>query len=315
MLNELGVLPPSEYKKLIGLNYNTTFKYALNSQWSENAIRRILKNEIYIGTLIQGKTGKPNHKIRKSIKKDKTDWTIIENNHEAIVSKEDFYLINELNKKDTRVSENQKKVYLLSGIIVCADCGQNMIRKTVSSRGKKYYYYVCVNNKLTKKCSSHSIKFEQIEYIVGKIIRYEIEKMVQVNSLFNNVKINSFENKEVEKLNRHIQIKKEELAKYEKYRASLLEKFISDIITKEDYFEFREIYEENIKSISEIIDKINFKVKDISINVFDEKNLIQKYSKFKEFKILTREMVVNLVDQILVYNDKSIEIRYKFDEG
>ncbi len=314
MLNEMGVLPPSDYKKFIGLNYNTTFKNVKNSKWSENAVRRILKNEVYIGTLIQGKTGKPNHKIKKSIKKDKSEWVIIKDNHEPIISKEDFYLVNELNNKDTRVGEAQEKVYLLSGILVCADCGQNMVRKTVPSRGKKYHYYVCVNNKLTKECSSHSINFEEVEYVVEKSIKSEIEKMIEVDSMFGGTNNIPFRNDEVETLNKHVEIKKEELAKYEKYRVNLFEKFIADIITKEDYLEFKEIYEENINNITESIEKLNSNIKDILTNTVSENNLIQKFSQFKNSKMLTREMVVTLVEEILVYNDKSIEIKYKFNQ-
>ncbi len=313
-LNELGILSPAEYKKSIGLNYNTTFKETNKAKWSENAIRRILANEIYIGTLIQGKTGKPNHKIKKTIKKDRSDWVIIENNHEAIVSKDDFYLVNELNNKDTRVARNRNKVYLLSGVLKCADCGQNMIRKSTSSKGKKYFYYVCVNNKQTKECSSHSVKFEEVEDIVSKSINVEIKKLIEIKELFKNTKSFPIKNNEIGKLNKHIAKQKEELLKYEKYKESLFEKFISDIITKEDYTLFKETYSRNIKNILENIKKLEVEIKEISTNNGDKNNFLNKFLKYEDFHNLTREVVVTLVDEILVYNDKSLEIKYKFNE-
>lgn len=57
-LNEMGILSPAEYKKYIGLNYKSGFINNIYSNWSTVAVTRILKNEIYIGTLIQGKTTK-----------------------------------------------------------------------------------------------------------------------------------------------------------------------------------------------------------------------------------------------------------------
>ncbi len=313
-LDELGVLPPSEYKKAIGLNYNTTFKETNKCRWSENAIRRILVNDVYIGTLSQGKVGKPNHKISKCVKKDKSEWVVIENNHEPIISKEDFYLVNELSKKDTRVAVNKEKVYLLSGIIKCADCGQNMIRKTTTYNGKKYFYYVCVTNKQTKQCSSHSINFDDVEIVVEHSIRAEISKMLEVGKLLNNADLLPLKSNEIKKLKMHIATNEEELVKYEKYKVSLLEKFLSDIISKDDYLEFRGVYDKNIQNISENIKNLNTKIGEVSEDTKEKNSILKKIKKYQKFKVLTREMIVTMIDEILVFNDKSLEIKYKFNE-
>ena len=53
-------------------------------------ISKILKNETYIGTLIQGKFKKPVRKQKKMVKTDKEDWKIVENHHEAIIDKDIF---------------------------------------------------------------------------------------------------------------------------------------------------------------------------------------------------------------------------------
>ncbi len=313
-LDEMGVLTPAEYKKSVGLNYTTTFKETNKSKWSDNAIRRILSNEIYIGTLIQGKVGKPNHKIKKCIKKDRSEWVIIENNHEPIVSKEDFYLVNDLNKKDTRVAEDKQKVYLLAGVLKCADCGQNMIRKTTSYKGKSYYYYVCVNNKVTKECSSHSIKVDVVECVVEHSIRAEINREIEFDKLFKSKSTLPLKNSELEKLSKHMEMKKEELTKYEKYKVSLFEKFISDVISKEDYNSFKKIYDENIIKVTETIETLSNRIKEISLNSYEKNSLFDKVKEYKNFEHLSREMVVHFIDEILVYNDKSIEIKYKFDD-
>lgn len=65
-LNELGVLPPNEYKRASGFNYTCGFRAGLNQKWTVVSVNRILKNESYTGTLIQGKRRKINYKIKKS---------------------------------------------------------------------------------------------------------------------------------------------------------------------------------------------------------------------------------------------------------
>lgn len=313
-LNDLGILSPAEYKKSIGLNFSTTFKVYSKSKWSENAVRRILTNEIYIGTLIQGKTGKPNHKIKKAIKKDRSEWDIIENNHEPIISKDDFYLVSEINKQDTRIAGNRETVYLLSGVLKCADCGYNMIRKSTTSKDKKYYYYVCVNNKGNNVCSSHSIKFELVEHIVERSVKNEIEKMVEVEKLFKTATVLPSKDYELDKLNKYLLSQQEELAKYERYKTSLIDKYVSDIITKDDYNEFKETYTNNIFEITESIDKIKTKINEVSFGSNEKNSLVESFLQYKNSKEISREMVITLIDEVLVYNDKSIEIKYKFSD-
>lgn len=46
---------------------------------------RILTNELYTGVLIQGRRTTPNYKVKKVIIKDKSEWSRIENAHEAII--------------------------------------------------------------------------------------------------------------------------------------------------------------------------------------------------------------------------------------
>ena len=61
-----------------------------NTLWNGTTIRRILKNEVYIGNTIGHKVKKINYKLKKQIMLDKDDWIKVENTHEAIISKEDF---------------------------------------------------------------------------------------------------------------------------------------------------------------------------------------------------------------------------------
>lgn len=58
--------------------------------WNGTTIRRILKNEVYIGNTVGHKVKKINHKLKKQIMLDKDEWIKVENTHHPIISKEDF---------------------------------------------------------------------------------------------------------------------------------------------------------------------------------------------------------------------------------
>ena len=61
-----------------------------NTLWNGTTIRRILKNEVYIGNTIGHKVKKINYKLKKQIMLDKDEWIKVENTHEPIISKEHF---------------------------------------------------------------------------------------------------------------------------------------------------------------------------------------------------------------------------------
>ena len=67
-LNSEGVLAPSEYKRLCGLNYHSGFKAGTHAKWQAIQVLRILKNEVYTGTMVQGKRQKINYKICRGSK-------------------------------------------------------------------------------------------------------------------------------------------------------------------------------------------------------------------------------------------------------
>ena len=111
-LNELGILSPMEYKKNCGMAYRTGFQVSTKAKWTAVAVGRILRNEFYIGTLVQGKRTTPNHKVKKTIEKPNNEWVRIENNHEPIVTIEEFSAVGRLLLQDTRVAPDQNTVSL-----------------------------------------------------------------------------------------------------------------------------------------------------------------------------------------------------------
>ena len=136
-LNEWGILSPLQYKKTIGVSLESSFQKSVRPKWSYNAVLRILKNEVYTGTVTQGKCTTPNYKIKKRVYKNESDWIRVENMHEPIISKSDFEIVQDLLLRDTRVSPGLAELFPLSGLVYCGDCGEPMVRKTVPSGDKQ----------------------------------------------------------------------------------------------------------------------------------------------------------------------------------
>ena len=100
-LNSENVLAPSEYKRLCGLNYHSGFKAGTHAKWQAIQVLRILKNEVYTGTMVQGRRQKINYKIKKIRDVEESGWIRVPNMHEAIIPQKLFDTVQEVLKLDT----------------------------------------------------------------------------------------------------------------------------------------------------------------------------------------------------------------------
>ena len=247
-LNELGILSPFEYKISNGSRYETGFRQKEQALWSSVTVRRILENEVYIGNLVQGKRTTPNHKVKQTYVKPEDDWIRIEKNHEPLVSDRDFEIVQRLLGMDTRTSPDQKQVYLLSGIAICADCGAPMTRKVSTVAGKKYAYYLCSTNKETKRYSSHRIPEKDLEDAVLVMLKQHIQNILHLKRVLEFVGTVPFQEINMKKLQDRLEKKKQEKERCKELRMMLYSDMKEGIVSKEDYVELHAAYGKRLRN-------------------------------------------------------------------
>ncbi|HCC35307.1 MAG TPA: recombinase [Ruminococcaceae bacterium] len=310
-LNELGVLSPYEYKRSLGLRFSTSFKQGVQARWSAVAVGRILKDETYIGTLAQGKTSTPNHKVKKIHHKPKEDWVRSFDRHEPIISRDDFELANSLLLKDMRVSPSESAVYLFSGMLKCADCNESMVRKTVPSGGKKYFYYVCGNSK-KGLCKTHSASESNLTEAVTASLQAHIDYILDVERILTFIDTLPLKRDEVQKLNKHIVSKKEDIERIKSRKVSLYESLEGGIIDKQEYTELRERYNTQLDEAERALLALGAEI-DSFLACKGEKNFwIEQFKAHRNFSELTRKIVVSLIDGIDVFEGNRVNIRFKY---
>ncbi|MCI8891977.1 MAG: recombinase family protein [Eubacterium sp.] len=320
-LNKKNILTPMDYKKENGSAFYTGFKKNLKSQWTHMHVLRILGNPVYTGTLIQGKETTPNYKVKKKVKRDQSKWSQVENTHEAIIPSVDFQNAQEQLQMDTRTGSEKEKVYYLSGVVKCGDCGANMVRKTVPSGKRKFIYYVCGSHKGNKDiCSSHSINAETLEESVLKLLNYQIKNVTDLGRILDKLEDAQIRKGEMEKRNRQITKKKEEVQKYNHLRLDLYEDYKDGLITKEEYLELKEIYEKRTQAAEQSLEAMEVEMAFFADGEKDTCGWINEFKKYGYLECLSREVVVSLIEQILVYEKKEgeryprIEICFKYED-
>lgn len=309
-LNKQGILSPLEYKRSLGMNYKSGFKVKEKAMWTAIAVRRILTNELYVGTLIQGIRTTPNHKVKTVKVNDKEDWCILENNHEPIVSQKTFNLVQRLLALDTRTSPNKDVVFSLCGLVVCGDCGNPMVRKVTTAKGKKYSYYVCSRNKDRSGCSSHRIKTEDLETAVLRILQNHIRVVVEMRKCLDFIEKLPFRQINLRKAEERLLKIEEEISRYRKLKITLYEDMKEGIVTKEDYVDISVQYEQRIKDAEQAAEQIHKEIDTLMGNSTDEQRWMKDFIQYKNLTQLTRIAAVELIEKIHVFENKKIVVEF-----
>lgn len=311
-LNEKKILSPMEYKRQIGLKFSTTFKGNSTAGWSAAAILRILKNPVYIGTLIQGKQGTPNYKVKKRVDKPEEEWVVIEHNHEPVIEPDLFNNITRILKTDTRTSPAKEAVYPLAGLVCCGDCGKSMVRKNNGSRENPYFYYICSGYKSGDGCRSHSIRDVKLETAVYKAIREYVRYLLDSEALLSYIERLPYTARQVKKSIESLEIRQKELEKLQKNRLRLYEDFRDNVISKEDYTAFGRRYDKKIQDTEEAAAIIKKEIEQLTAEGTDGQQWISYYKAHKDMKKLDRRIVVELIERVEVYENQCIFIQFQF---
>jgi len=155
-LNDERIPTPAVYA---GLHQGGNGPYA--GMWSGERISEMLRNETYIGNMVQGRTVKISYKSKKTRKQSRENWVVVDGTHEPLIDREVFQKVGLLldSRKHTR---SRTYDFLLKGLIFCHECGYPMaVVNRKNAAGEDVLYFVCrTYQRFTKAgiCSSHTIR-------------------------------------------------------------------------------------------------------------------------------------------------------------
>lgn len=309
-LTNEGIKTPAQYYSFEWKN-NYNLKYG---EWHSKTIRDILTNRIYIGDMVQNRRSKVNYKVKKVIKNSPNNYIIVENTHEAIIDKEAFYEVQKRIPKNKGRNE-KKENHLLDGLLYCGDCGH---RISIQSRRKKdnRCYTICNYYRTYMKkelCTTHSNNYDELE----KSIINSVTEMCLNYINKGKIKENTLNNlKETDKVNNKKEL--EILVNAIKQIDDNLDIIYIDKLNKkitEEQFERVKTKLENELTIKQ--NKYKQLNNDINDNINEEakKKLIMEYvNKFLSMKEPSRELIINLIDKIEIFEDKTINIKVTFNK-
>ena len=317
-LNDLGVLNPTGHKKIeLGQNYNNYGIQDNTYTWTPSTVRNILNNEVYIGNTVQGKRRTKSYKVHKVEQVPKEEWIRVENTHEAIIDKETFEKAQELNKKDMKVSQKTGELSIWAGLLKCKDCGRAMNKKSSTNKsGNKYEYYICstYRKKSNNLCTKHSIKVENLEKAVLKAINFHIDLLIDTEEIVKQINESAYQNTRNENIENMIIAKQSEIAKILNFKRRLYEDWKNEDITREEYLEYKQKYENDIEMLKQNSERLKNEKQKYETQNQSHNEWIEKFKEQKRVIVLSRDIMMELIDCIDVHENGNITIKFKFED-
>jgi DNA invertase Pin-like site-specific DNA recombinase len=313
-LNEAGVITPSYAKKAKGLITNDNLLG--NSKWQTRTIAVILSCETYTGDLVQGKSKVISH---KQVPADKSEWIVVRNTHEPIISREIFNAVQtyreQIKKKAIKKPKTPFTPNIFKSKIICGYCGGHLHRRRQKLVSKDVYWFICLSNSRIARgtCPVYSITEEGLlssllaviqkhaDVVVGKTIKLRDNKLIIENG---RTKIKS-----------ELTALRQETDKDSRLLKSLYESLVSGIITQDEYKELRAAYE---KKITERLNRINA----LESRQYEFEAQMDEYLELSDLignvgncGDITAAIINKLIGKIQVFSDRSIEVDFRFNSG
>ena len=312
-LNDNKVLTPSEYKRNKGYN-DRHYSSHDKTLWDSIGIRRILTNQMYVGDMVQKQMEIVSYKVNICRSVDKDKRIVVKNTHEAIISREDFDKVQSLLNRDTRICTRTNTLDLFSGFCKCGDCKRGMNKKHIHQSYKDYYYYICSKFKKSGKnaCTKHAIRVEKVKEVVFTLIKQYINIAVTMDNLIDFINNSAEKCKETSKIEKLLKDKIKERDDVNRLLNDLYPDWKKGFITQEMFLSLKDKYSLQKEEIVKCINNLENQIDAIKNGLTKENRFIENFKKYQNITELTRDIVVELINNIYIYENGLIELEVKF---
>lgn len=321
LLNESNTPAPMRYQFLIGAVKAPRYE---NSIWQGNTVKVILSNRTYTGDLAMGKKRKNlSNNITKVRNIHCEDWTITENTHEAIISRETFFEVQRICLQELEKNRASRYCHsdidspddIFAGLVYSGNTKLKMYRRrnhykkhgvnyrytTISQRDADYSY-----------CSIISIKEEQLRETLVCLLKKQMELVLEPNDYLAAVQEHrTFLSQKgaLEKQIKRLAAGHKELASMQ---SDLYLHYSEGLLTREKYFAKKEKYRLEKISAESSLAELEATLERLKKRFSPHPPYIQLLWEFYEDSSLSKDLLHRIVDRIYVYDSKTIEVIFKY---
>ena len=311
-LNEEKVLTPGCYLASIGLVSNA--KLIGSGEWKSCSVARILADPVYTGDLVQGKS----HSVRRKQEPAKPeDWIVVRDTHEAIISRELFSTVQDIRKAAAEKYTSQSAIpyseNILRGKIFCGCCGRHLNRRR--ENGRTYVYFCIANDRVARGSCPVNTRISQntLFQTILVIIRKEAELVMGDALYWKQADSKVAQRKEA--VEREITQLRKTTQRNRAFMTGLYESFVTGVLTEKEYHEMKAGYEDAIESAERTVRKLLKEQSELERQVKRCVSVAEKLAALDADSPLTRMLVDDLIERIVVTGKNDIAIDFAFKSG
>lgn len=317
-LNGDGIVSPTAYKRQQGSKYINCNADSSNARglWTQSTIARMLANEMYTGTLVQGKSHHISYKNKRRKKVDPAEWVRIPNAHEAIIDADTWARTQARLSSNTRVGSRMQELLPLSGKVRCAVCGRPMKRNVYYNKAKtvKYYGMQCATYK------TGAMNCPNIRTISGKVLEQTIlnalNDIVQQYCQADDIRFTNHYEEQLRTLENSFVKLSEKQASAQKRLVQMYKDKLDGKISEADYALFRQSLTDEEQEVSRRINEVQQQItetRERMENAAGQKALIEQYT---HFDTLDRTIADEFIDYVEIgmtdeSGEREIHIHWK----
>lgn len=322
-LNEKEIPSPYEYKKQNGSKFQVPTCKG-KPLWYTDTIAKILKDETYIGNLVQGKTRHISYKNKKSVPVPKDEWIIVKNTHEPIIDMETWITVKS-RFLGREIPQRSGDIHMFSRKVYCDVCGKVFIRNVGHTKAGKIYYLECKSRRQHVYCDSQkAIRVDALEKLVLDEINNQLKlyynqvTLDNLNAKQKSINMSATYNKRIDTLKNEKNTLELNLEKKNEYYQQIYEDKIDKVISESEFKTLRQRYNVDIEKINTRIECIDeeLKILEQKLTTVESKgNIFEKYKRIDE---LNKVIIDEFIDVIKIgkinefTNERDITIEWDF---
>ena len=191
-LNADGIIPPLKYRVLYRDEFSEEGASHASDTWNYTTVKRILKNQVYLGHTLLSRSKKVSVKSKKKVAVPRDIWAVTEDTHPPLVDKALFQRAQEnlgRGSRDYRAYDQVRKS-IFGGVAVCAQCGHALCSCGTVYKGEreKYWYLSCTHQRqdIANPCQGVRIRYADLVELVRQDLNSllalsdgDVEELVQ----------------------------------------------------------------------------------------------------------------------------------------
>lgn len=308
LFNAENVPTPSTIKNSQGYHHKWWVGVEGVDLWNEMMVIRILRDERYLGKTVYGKRSRSQVGSRSTLKNSRQDWAVVEERHEPLVTVEEFQAAQEYIAQYAERDLKRPNTHLFTDKLRCGHCGYSLIKRSKSTE-----QFFCRTKYRAEGfgCMDGNIGESEIAEIVLTAIQAYIGVLMEQKSLL----VKAGHSDRLAKLQKQVSAFQGACAKINEQKAELYDAVAEEKISKEQYKRERDKLSKKQEDMEHQAKAAETELAELRGRLAAAKQDESKLMRYLQTDTLTRQMVVDFVACIYVYNDKSIHIEWTFSEN